>query len=132
MKKLFSLFALVLIGLLPAQQNLLQRKWKVTGLQGFTKNALIKRKAYINLKADRNGQYDAWVGCNTIRMKASFGKSNRLSFHSISSTRMACRDWGLEARFKRSLHRIYKYRIHGNNLYLYTRRGQVVMRLVAK
>ncbi len=109
----------------------LKRKWMLVEFQGFTKEELIQKKAYLDLThLDKGG--GAKMGCNSIFFSVKLKNNHRINFSGIGSTMMYCDgNVKLEENFGKLLPTITKYQVKGHFLTLKNKNGQT-MKFVAE
>jgi len=109
----------------------LKRKWMLVELQGFTKEELIQKKAYLDLThLERGG--GAKMGCNSIFFSVKLKNNHRINFSGVGSTMMYCDgNVKLEENFGKLLPTITKYQVKGHFLTLKNKNGQT-MKFVAE
>ncbi len=109
----------------------LKRKWMLVDFQGFTKEELIQKKAYLDLThLDKGG--GAKMGCNSIFFSVKLKNNHRINFSGVGSTMMYCDgNVKLEENFGKLLPTITKYQVKGHFLTLKNKNGQT-MKFVAE
>lgn len=109
----------------------LKRKWMLVELQGFTKEELIQKKAYLDLThLERGG--GAKMGCNSIFFSVKLKNNHKINFSGVGSTMMYCDgNVKLEENFGKLLPTITKYQVKGHFLTLKNKNGQT-MKFVAE
>ena len=109
----------------------LKRKWMLVEFQGFTKEELIQKKAYLDLThLDTGG--GAKMGCNSIFFSVKLKNNHRINFSGVGSTMMYCDgNVKLEENFGKLLPTITKYQVKGHFLTLKNKNGQT-MKFVAE
>lgn len=109
----------------------LKRKWMLVEFQGFTKEELIQKKAYLDLThLDKGG--GAKMGCNSIFFSVKLKNNHRINFSGVGSTMMYCDgNIKLEENFGKLLPTITKYQVKGHFLTLKNKNGQT-MKFVAE
>ena len=109
----------------------LKRKWMLVEFQGFTKEELIQKKAYLDLThLDKGG--GAKMGCNSIFFSVKLKNNHRIHFSGVGSTMMYCDgNIKLEENFGKLLPTITKYQVKGHFLTLKNKNGQT-MKFVAE
>ena len=109
----------------------LKRKWMLVEFQGFTKEELIQKKAYLDLThLDKGG--GAKMGCNSIFFSIKLKNNHRINFSGVGSTMMYCDgNMKLEENFGKLLPTITKYQVKGHFLTLKNKNGQT-MKFVAE
>mgnify|MGYP003472734521 FL=1 len=109
----------------------LKRKWMLVEFQGFTKEELIQKKAYLDLThLDKGG--GAKMGCNSIFFSVNLKNNHRIHFSGVGSTMMYCDgNMKLEENFGKLLPTITKYQVKGHFLTLKNKNGQT-MKFVAE
>ena len=109
----------------------LKRKWMLVEFQGFTKEELIQKKAYLDLThLDKGGV--AKMGCNSIFFSVKLKNNHRINFSGVGSTMMYCDgNVKLEENFGKLLPTITKYQVKGHFLTLKNKNGQT-MKFVAE
>ena len=109
----------------------LKRKWMLVEFQGFTKEELIQKKAYLDLThLDKGG--GAKMGCNSIFFSVKLKNNHRINFSGVGSTMMYCDgNMKLEENFGKLLPTITKYQVKGHFLTLKNKNGQT-MKFVAE
>ena len=109
----------------------LKRKWMLFEFQGFTKEELIQKKAYLDLThLDKGG--GAKMGCNSIFFSVKLKNNHRINFSGVGSTMMYCDgNVKLEENFGKLLPTITKYQVKGHFLTLKNKNGQT-MKFVAE
>ena len=109
----------------------LKRKWVLVEFQGFTKEELIQKKAYLDLTYLEKGG-GAKMGCNSIFFSVKLKNNHRIHFSGIGSTMMYCDgNMKLEENFGKLLPTITKYQVKGHFLTLKNKNGQT-MKFVAE
>ena len=109
----------------------LKRKWMLVEFQGFTKEELIQKKAYLDLTHLEKGG-GAKIGCNSIFFSVKFKNNHRINFSGVGSTMMYCDgNMKLEENFGKLLPTITKYQVKGHFLTLKNKNGQT-MKFVAE
>lgn len=109
----------------------LKRKWMLVEFQGFTKEELIQKKAYLDLTHFEKGG-GAKMGCNSIFFSVKLKNNHRINFSGVGSTMMYCdRNMKLEENFGKLLPTITKYQVKGHFLTLKNKNGQS-MKFVAE
>jgi len=130
---LVSLFSILFLGISCSSQSQLphyNRKWMLVEFQGFTKEQLVKNKAYIDLTNKENG--GAKMGCNSIFFSVKLKNNHRIHFSGVGSTMMYCDgNMKLEENFGKLLPTITKYQVKGHFLTLKNKNGQT-MKFVAE
>ena len=108
-----------------------KRKWMLVDFQGFTKEELIQKKAYLDLThLDKGG--GAKMGCNSIFFSVKLKNNHRINFSGVGSTMMYCDgNMKLEENFGKLLPTITKYQVKGHFLTLKNKNGQT-MKFVAE
>lgn len=110
-----------------------KRQWMLISFKEYTKGALVKNKAALNLTQPPSENtadfYNAFMGCNNIRLKVVLSENNEIAFSDIISTKMFCED-PLESDFLKEITTINQYKIEGHYLSLY-RDDQLVMKFIA-
>ncbi len=109
----------------------LKRKWMLVDFQGFTKEELIQKKAYLDLThLERGG--GAKMGCNSIFFSVKLKNNHKINFSGVGSTMMYCDgNVKLEENFGKLLPTITKYQVKGHFLTLKNKNGQT-MKFVAE
>ena len=109
----------------------LKRKWMLVEFQGFTKEELIQKKAYLDLThLDKGG--GAKMGCNSIFFSVKLKNNHRINFSGVGSTMMYCDgNMKLEENFGKLLPTITKYQVKGHFLTLKNKNGQT-MKFIAE
>ena len=108
----------------------LKRKWMLVEFQGFTKEELIQKKAYLDLTYLEKGG-GAKMGCNSIFFSVKLKNNHRINFSGVGSTMMYCDgNMKLEENFGKLLPTITKYQVKGHFLTLKNKNGQT-MKFVA-
>jgi heat shock protein HslJ len=109
----------------------LKRKWMLFEFQGFTKEELIQKKAYLDLTHLEKGG-GAKMGCNSIFFSVKLKNNHRIHFSGVGSTMMYCDgNMKLEENFGKLLPTITKYQVKGHFLTLKNKNGQT-MKFVAE
>ena len=109
----------------------LKRKWMLIEFQGFTKEELIEKKAYLDLTQLEKGG-GAKMGCNSIFFSVKLKNNHRIHFSGVGSTMMYCDgNMKLEENFGKLLPTITKYQVKGHFLTLKNKNGQT-MKFVAE
>lgn len=109
----------------------LKRKWMLVEFQGFTKEELIQKKAYLDLTHLEKGG-GAKMGCNSIFFYVKLKNNHRIHFSGVGSTMMYCDgNMKLEENFGKLLPTITKYQVKGHFLTLKNKNGQS-MKFVAE
>ena len=109
----------------------LKRKWMLIEFQGFTKEELIEKKAYLDLTQLEKGG-GAKMGCNSIFFSVKLKNNHRINFSGVGSTMMYCDgNMKLEENFGKLLPTITKYQVKGHFLTLKNKNGQT-MKFVAE
>ena len=109
----------------------LKRKWILVEFQGFTKEELIEKKAYLDLTHLEKGG-GAKMGCNSIFFSVKLKNNHRINFSGVGSTMMYCDgNMKLEENFGKLLPTITKYQVKGHFLTLKNKNGQT-MKFVAE
>ena len=110
----------------------LKRKWMLVEFQGFTKEELIQKKAYLDLThLDKGG--GAKMGCNSIFFSVKLKNNHRINFSGVGSTMMYCDgNMKLEENFGKLLPTITKYQVKGHFLSLLDKNNQELIQLVAE
>jgi len=109
----------------------LKRKWMLVEFQGFTKEELIQKKAYLDLTHLEKGG-GAKMGCNSIFFSVKLKNNHRIHFSGVGSTMMYCDgNMKLEENFGKLLPTITKYQVKGHFLTLKSKNGQT-MKFVAE
>ncbi|WP_461376376.1 META domain-containing protein [Cloacibacterium normanense] len=109
----------------------LKRKWMLFDFQGFTKEELIQKKAYLDLTHLEKGG-GAKMGCNSIFFSVKLKNNHRIHFSGVGSTMMYCDgNMKLEENFGKLLPTITKYQVKGHFLTLKNKNGQT-MKFVAE
>lgn len=109
----------------------LKRKWMLVEFQGFTKEELIQKKAYLDLTHLEKGG-GAKMGCNSIFFSVKMKNNHRINFSGVGSTMMYCDgNMKLEENFGKLLPTITKYQVKGHFLTLKSKNGQT-MKFVAE
>ena len=109
----------------------LKRKWMLVDFQGFTKEELIQKKAYLDLTHLEKGG-GAKMGCNSIFFSIKLKNNHRINFSGVGSTMMYCEgNMKLEENFGKVLPTITKYQVKGHFLTLKNKNGQT-MKFVAE
>lgn len=109
----------------------LKRKWMLVEFQGFTKEELIQKKAYLDLTYLEKGG-GAKMGCNSIFFSVKLKNNHRINFSGVGSTMMYCDgNMKLEENFGKLLPTITKYQVKGHFLTLKNKNGQT-MKFVAE
>lgn len=109
----------------------LKRKWMLIEFQGFTKEELIQKKAYLDLTHLEKGG-GAKMGCNSIFFSVKLKNNHRINFSGVGSTMMYCDgNMKLEENFGKLLPTITKYQVKGHFLTLKNKNGQT-MKFVAE
>ena len=109
----------------------LKRKWMLVEFQGFTKEELIQKKAYLDLTYLEKGG-GAKMGCNSIFFSVKLKNNHRINFSGVGSTMMYCDgNVKLEENFGKLLPTITKYQVKGHFLTLKNKNGQT-MKFVAE
>ena len=109
----------------------LKIKWMLVEFQGFTKEELIQKKAYLDLTHLEKGG-GAKMGCNSIFFSVKLKNNHRINFSGVGSTMMYCDgNVKLEENFGKLLPTITKYQVKGHFLTLKNKNGQT-MKFVAE
>ena len=109
----------------------LKKKWMLVEFQGFTKEELIQKKAYLDLTHLEKGG-GAKMGCNSIFFSVKLKNNHRINFSGVGSTMMYCDgNVKLEENFGKLLPTITKYQVKGHFLTLKNKNGQT-MKFVAE
>ena len=109
----------------------LKRKWMLVDFQGFTKEELIQKKAYLDLTHLEKGG-GAKMGCNSIFFSVKLKNNHKIHFSGVGSTMMYCDgNMKLEENFGKLLPTITKYQVKGHFLTLKNKNGQT-MKFVAE
>lgn len=98
-----------------------QRQWMLTEMKGFTKDQLVKSKAYIDFSPTKSpkNHYSAYMGCNRLFLTAVFGKNQNVKFSNVGGTMMYCSEFmELEGAFAKYLPGMTIYKISGHELLL--------------
>ena len=131
MLSLFSALLLMMSFTPQKPQEALKRKWMLVEFQGFSKDELIKKNAYIDLSNYEKGG-GAKMGCNSMFFNVKVKNKSKIEFSQIGSTMMYCEgNMKLEQDFGKLLPTITKYQIKGHFLVLKNKKGQV-MKFVAE
>ena len=130
---MLSLLSMLFVGLSCTSQSKLpnyNRKWMLVEFQGFTKENLIKNKAYIDLTDKENG--GAKMGCNGMFFTYKVKSQNKIEFSQIGSTMMYCDgNMDLEQKFGQFLPTMTHYEVKGHFLTLKNNKGET-MKFVAE
>jgi heat shock protein HslJ len=130
---MLSLLSMLFVGLSCSSQTNLpnyNRKWMLVEFQGFTKENLIKNKAYIDLTDKENG--GAKMGCNGMFFTYKVKSQNKIEFSQIGSTMMYCDgNMDLEQKFGQFLPTMTHYEVKGHFLTLKNNKGET-MKFVAE
>lgn len=106
------------------------RKWMLVEFQDFTKENLIKNKAFIDLTKKENG--GAKMGCNNMFFSYKMKNSHQIEFSQVGSTMMYCDgNMKLEENFGKILPTMNHYEIKGHFLILKNDKGEK-MKFVAE
>lgn len=109
----------------------LKRKWMLVEFQGFTKEELMQKKAYLDLTHLEKGG-GAKMGCNSIFFSVKLKNNYKINFSGVGSTMMYCDgNMKLEENFGKLLPTITKYQVKGHFLTLKNKNGQT-MKFVAE
>lgn len=109
----------------------LNRKWMLIEFQGFTKEELIQKKAYLVLTHLEKGG-GAKMGCNSIFFSVKLKNNHKINFSGVGSTMMYCDgNMKLEENFGKLLPTITKYQVKGHFLTLKNKNGQT-MKFIAE
>ena len=109
----------------------LKRKWMLVEFQGFTKEELIQKKAYLDLTHLEEGG-GAKMGCNSIFFSVKLKNNHRINFSGVGSTMMYCDgNVKLEENFGKLLPTITKYQVKGHFFFFLNKNGQT-MKFVAE
>lgn len=109
----------------------LKRKWMLIEFQGFTKEELMRKKAYLDLTHLEKGG-GAKMGCNSIFFSVKLKNNHIIHFSGVGSTMMYCEgNMKLEENFGKLLPTITKYQVKGHFLTLKNKNGQT-MKFVAE
>lgn len=140
MKKIITAFlAILFFGMLlncSSRNNRephVQREWMLISFGDFTKDQLIKKKAKIDLTAEKEGgkiKGSAFMGCNRIFFTMEFKNKRKVKISGLGSTEMMCNDMNLETLFLESFEKMTKYSVDGHFLTLTDDKGNV-MKFVA-
>ena len=101
-------------------QNL-KRVWMLTEFVTFTKEILMKEKAYLDLTKADNAS--ANMGCNNLGFPYVVKSNNKIEFRDGFATRMACEDMLLEYEFSKALPKMTNYSVAGHRLTLTNEKG---------
>lgn len=121
---LLTVFIYALLISCGSQKNITnyKRQWMLVTFKDYSKELLTEKKATLNLtniQGDKNPESgSAYMGCNTIRLKAKFSDDEKVIFSDFISTRMFC-PGNLENDFLATLRKTTHYKIEGHFLYLY-------------
>ncbi len=130
---LVSLFSILFLGISCSSQSQLphyNRKWMLVEFQGFTKEQLVKNKAYMDLTNKENG--GAKMGCNGMFFSYKIKNNHQVEFSQIGSTMMYCDgNMKLEQDFGKLLPTMKHYEVKGHFLTLKNDNGQT-MKFVAE
>ncbi len=125
---MLSLLSMLFVGLSCTSQSKLpnyNRKWMLVEFQGFTKENLIKNKAYIDLTDKENG--GAKMGCNGMFFTYKVKSQNKIEFSQIGSTMMYCDgNMDLEQKFGQFLPTMTHYEVIGHFLTLKNNKGETM------
>ncbi len=126
---LLIVFILILLNSCSLQKNIsnYKRQWMLVNFKDYTKEFLTEKKAALNLspiQGEDDSEFGtAYMGCNTMRLKAKFYNDGAVTFSDLISTRMFCRG-NLENNFSTAIEKITHYKIEGHFLYLYNKKEQ--------
>ncbi|KMQ66498.1 heat-shock protein [Chryseobacterium angstadtii] len=128
MKKiLISFFTVLLLGAVincssvPEKNPNIQRQWMLISFGNFSKDALIKNKAEINLTGEmEKGKIKggAYMGCNNMFFSSEFKKDGKVNISGVGSTMKACENMDLETAFIQKFNKMTKYSVEGHFLTL--------------
>lgn len=116
--------------LLQQNQKSLKQKWLLIEFQKFTKEELIKKKAYMDLTRIEKGG-NAKMGCNYIFFEVKMKKNEKIRFSEIGNTMMYCEgNMILEREFSNFLPSVVSYHINGHYLILKNSKGETMKFIV--
>ncbi len=99
----------------------LNRQWMMISFKDYQKDFLVKNKASLDLSAypSEHQTYHAYMGCNQIRLQASFGADQSVKAGDISATMRYCDDnESLENRFISEFPAVTRFKVEGHFLTL--------------
>ncbi len=126
---LLIVFILTLLNSCSLQKNIsnYKRQWMLVNFKDYTKEFLTEKKAALNLspiQGEDDSEFGtAYMGCNTMKLKAKFFNDGKVTFSDLISTRMFC-PGNLENDFSTAIGKINHYKIEGHFLYLYNKKEQ--------
>lgn len=127
---LFSALLMMSFTLQKSQDNL-KRKWMLVEFQGFSKEELMKKNAFIDLTNYEKGG-GAKMGCNSMFFNVKTKNNQKIEFSQIGSTMMYCEgNMKLEEEFGKRLPTITKYQFKGHFLTLKNKKGET-MKFIAE
>ncbi|MCL9805677.1 META domain-containing protein [Flavobacterium amniphilum] len=104
-----------------------KRQWMLVSFKEYTKEFLIEKKAALNLSSiegESNTEAGtAYMGCNNMRLTATFSGNDKVTFSNLISTKMFC-PGNLENDFTTAIAKTNRYKIEGHFLYLYDEKEQ--------
>jgi len=102
--------------------TLINTHWKA--LSFYEKEVkMIGKEAYIRF--DKNGNINGVLGCNNFFGTYKIDK-NSIVFKKVGSTRMMCQDMEIEDNFSKALQNTKKYKIEGNILTFFNKKGEKI------
>lgn len=105
------------------------KQWMLTSIPGSDVKAEPGPGGIPFLRLETAGdRFSGSGGCNRLSGNYSTGEGNRLGFHRIASTKMACRDLPLEPLFLERLQQTASFLISGDTLELSGGNGATLLR----
>lgn len=107
----------------------LNRVWNMVLFKNYSKEALIKKRASLDLTGKDFAP--AFMGCNHLTLQYTVSQNNKIRFFKGLTTLMACENMDLETEFSSIIDIIQRYELKGHTLYLYGNHG-VEMKFIAQ
>ncbi len=94
--------------------------WMMTDESGIIKIVKNKKAKPLTLYfSSFQNTYKAFLGCNTIQGRINFKNRGEITFLKSKATNMMCGDMSYEKAFIEMIHKVTRYQIDGDILYLY-------------
>jgi heat shock protein HslJ len=100
-----------------------ETKWKLTELNGKPVTNTTGKDFYINLDS-KTAKFVAYAGCNNISGAYTMIAETKLAFSKIISTKMACPNSDMEAKFVKALEKVDNYMIEDSGKMLHFHNGK--------
>jgi heat shock protein HslJ len=102
----------------PGNAEITETYWRLTELNGKPVGPTPANKKEVHIKLRKNGNLEAFAGCNGIGGHFELKEGGQISFSNIMGTMMACNELEAENKLLEALRITDNYIHHGKNLML--------------